>query len=509
VLVELVVALSRAAAPPTHQELQELPIDELRGNPQTLSSCAQELAWILTGSGHPEQASAVLEQAIAAASAMDNVGLELEFEVQRLFVDLARPNEIKARMERYRERVEPGTAAQRLWLAVEAWRLMLVGEDAPRAAELARQALEGWRIFAEQPSSTITGQLMLVLTMAEDFEFAGKAFGVMLEGARALGSASHEAITLGLRSGLEFRRGEITDAAADARTAIEVARAHDFLPAIPLMIWWMVQALTERGELDAAEHELELSGMTAEVPDQLSWTSVLYARAMLAVTRGKGETALEDLREIARRERRSETSFFPWASDTAVALASLGEEDEARRLAERGLESALRWGTSGRIGHATRAFGLVAVGDEGLEHLSEAVELLRGSPAVLEYMHALTDYGAALRRAGRRADAREPLRLVLELSRPRGAIAIARRAHEELEATGEKLRPLVMAGVESLTPSERRTAGLAAEGLTNREIAQTLFLSVKTVESHLRGAYRKLDIRSREELPRALEGDGA
>jgi DNA-binding CsgD family transcriptional regulator len=124
----------------------------------------------------------------------------------------------------------------------------------------------------------------------------------------------------------------------------------------------------------------------------------------------------------------------------------------------------------------------------------------------LEYMRALTDFGATLRRGGRRADAREPLRNALELARRNGALAIARRAHEELEATGEKLGPLIAVGVESLTPSERRIAKLAAEGLTNREIAQTLFLSVKTVESHLGGTYRKLDVRSREDLPRALEG---
>jgi DNA-binding CsgD family transcriptional regulator len=508
VLVELVVGSSRAADPPTATELQELPIDELTGNDQTLASCAQELAWVLTGSGHPEQASAVLGQAIDAASRTEGIGLELQFEVQRLFIDLARPSEIKARMERYRDLVEPGTAAHRLWFAVEAWRLMLVGEDARRAAELARQALVDWQIFTEQPSSAITGQLMLVLTMAEDFEFAGQAFEVMLAGARALGAAPLEAITVGLRSELEFRRGMIADAATDARTAIEVARTHAFLPAVPLMIWWIVKALIERGELDAAEHELELSGMTAEVPDQLSWTSVLHCRAQLKLAQGKSEGALEDFREIARREARSETSFFTWDSDLAVALASLGEEDEARGLAERGLESAHRWGTAGRIGHATRALGLAAGGEDGLEYLRDAVDLLRGSPATLEYMRALTDYGAALRRAGRRTDAREPLRETLALARPRGALAIARRAHEELEATGEKLRPLVVAGVESLTPSERRIAGLAADGLTNREIAQTLFLSVKTVESHLRGAFRKLDVHSREELPRALEGGG-
>jgi ATP/maltotriose-dependent transcriptional regulator MalT len=299
----------------------------------------------------------------------------------------------------------------------------------------------------------------------------------------------------------------IADAAADARTAIEIARAHGFLLVMPLTIAWITQALIERGDLAEAERELELCGMAAQVPDHLTFTPILLCRAMVQLAQGNPQRALEDLAEIGRRETRSETNYFSWDSDAAVVRASLGERDEAERLAERGLERAQRWGTAGRLGHATRSLGLVTGGDAGIARLREAAQLLEESPAGLEYMRALTDLGAALRRTGHRADAREPLRKAVELARRRGALAIARRAHEELAATGEKLGPLIAVGVESLTPSERRIAGLAAEGLTNREIAQTLFLSVKTVESHLRGAYRKLDVRSREELPHALEGE--
>jgi DNA-binding CsgD family transcriptional regulator len=90
------------------------------------------------------------------------------------------------------------------------------------------------------------------------------------------------------------------------------------------------------------------------------------------------------------------------------------------------------------------------------------------------------------------------------MARRGGAVAVARRAHEELEATGEKLRPLLAGGVESLTPSERRIAEMAAQGRSNREIAQSLFLTVKTVETHLSHAYRKLDISSRRGLGEAL-----
>lgn len=130
--------------------------------------------------------------------------------------------------------------------------------------------------------------------------------------------------------------------------------------------------------------------------------------------------------------------------------------------------------------------------------------MLETSPHRLEYARALADHGAALRRANQRSEARERLRAALELARRGGALAIAKRAHEELEASGEKLRPLLAGGVESLTPSERRVAQLAAEGLTNREVAQSLFLTVKTVETHLSHAYSKLGIGSRSELPAAL-----
>ena len=134
--------------------------------------------------------------------------------------------------------------------------------------------------------------------------------------------------------------------------------------------------------------------------------------------------------------------------------------------------------------------------------------LLDRSPRRLERAHALVELGATLRRAGRRADARGPLREAFELARRCGAARIARRANEELGASGVTVRRYTPIGVESLTPSERRVADLAASGLTNRQIAQSLFVTVKTVEAHLSAAYRKLDIQSRRQLEVALaEGD--
>jgi DNA-binding CsgD family transcriptional regulator len=86
---------------------------------------------------------------------------------------------------------------------------------------------------------------------------------------------------------------------------------------------------------------------------------------------------------------------------------------------------------------------------------------------------------------------------------------LADRAHEELVATGARPRRLVLSGVDSLTPSERRIAAMAAEGLANREIAQALFVTLRTVEMHLSNAFRKLDISSRTQLPAALASTAA
>ena len=132
--------------------------------------------------------------------------------------------------------------------------------------------------------------------------------------------------------------------------------------------------------------------------------------------------------------------------------------------------------------------------------------MLERSSAALSRARALVALGAALRRANRRADAREPLSAGRELAHACAADALAARAHEELLATGARPRSIMRSGFDALTPSERRAVRLAAEGATNREIAAELYVTVKTVEDHLSSAYRKLDVRSRRELAAKLPG---
>ncbi|MCA1697568.1 MAG: helix-turn-helix transcriptional regulator, partial [Actinobacteria bacterium] len=186
------------------------------------------------------------------------------------------------------------------------------------------------------------------------------------------------------------------------------------------------------------------------------------------------------------------------------ARLAAGDVEGARAAAREEVELGRRFGAARPLGTALRAAGVAEGGKAGLELLAEAVATLRRSPSRLELARALVEYGAAVRRHGARAQAREPLREGLEMAQGFGAVVLERRAHEELVASGARPRRRELSGVDSLTPSERRVAELAAAGMTNREIAQRLFVTVKAVQWHLRHVYGKLEVQGREELARAL-----
>ena len=194
---------------------------------------------------------------------------------------------------------------------------------------------------------------------------------------------------------------------------------------------------------------------------------------------------------------------------TAVPLASrmrsnrLGRSAEAVALAEEELELAREWGSPGTVGRSSRVLGAI-LREDGIELLEEACALLEEVPARLEHAKALAALGGVLRRTRKLTEAREPLRRALELADACGAQPLADHVRAEIYATGARPRTTALRGVLALTASERRVADLAAEGQTNRDIAQVLYVTPKTVEVHLSNAYRKLGIDSRRELARAL-----
>jgi DNA-binding CsgD family transcriptional regulator len=200
---------------------------------------------------------------------------------------------------------------------------------------------------------------------------------------------------------------------------------------------------------------------------------------------------------------------LPWRSEASLAQHALGDHESAEGLAEEELQLARAFGAPRALGVALRAAGLVAGGDRGASLLREAIDTLERGDARLERARALADLGAMLRRRNRRTEARALLREALDAGHRAGAGPLAEYAETELRATGARPRRVILTGLDSLTASERRVAELASQGLTNREIAQSLFVTARTVEGHLTSAFRKLRLDSRNELSAALHAGSA
>jgi ATP/maltotriose-dependent transcriptional regulator MalT len=259
----------------------------------------------------------------------------------------------------------------------------------------------------------------------------------------------------------------------------------------------------EMGDVEKAREAVAQA--TIEPGDDSDGTN--FARRSVVgvhLARGDGEAALAAAEDYERHaERTQNPAWAPWRTLKAQALALLGRRDEAIALAREEVELARAWGAPSSLGRSLRVLGEL-LGKDGMAELEESVALLDQCPGRVERARALAALGAELRRARRPTDAREPLGRALELAEVSGALALAEHARSELYATGARPRSTALDGVESLTDRELRVATLAAEGQTNRDIAQLLYVTPKTVEVHLTNAYRKLNIASRRELPAAL-----
>lgn len=196
--------------------------------------------------------------------------------------------------------------------------------------------------------------------------------------------------------------------------------------------------------------------------------------------------------------------LYEWRWRSATAHSAAGDEDAALEIADEQLSVAERFGSGRALGIALRTCALLSCGGERIEMLRRAVDHLPRERSAVERTHALVELGAALRRSGHRAEAREALQEALELGRDHHALLLARRAHTELRAAGGRPRSPLQTGLDSLTPSERRVAEMASGGLSNAEVAQALFVTVKTIEMHLSNVYRKLHIGARTDLREAL-----
>jgi len=262
----------------------------------------------------------------------------------------------------------------------------------------------------------------------------------------------------------------------------------------------------ERGDLAAARDALALTGNPEQGSMELP--IALFARARLALAEGNPAEALRAA-ELAGELLGTgfdmdHPGFVPWRRTAALAAVALGEHDRARQQADAMLERA-RWTGVGRaIALALRTQAALTDGENRHRLLADALDALAASPSALERTHILVELGASARRAGLRADAERRLREGLQLAGAMGAAPLVEAARYELRALGLRPRRSAVTGPDSLTPTERRVAELAASGLTNRQAAEALFVTVKTVETHLARVYQKLGISTRTELLQAI-----
>lgn len=462
--------------------------------------------WMILN-GRADDAIPLLEGAIEVANARSDADGAFRLEAQLGLVAQRPLPDTRARMIRYVDRIPADSASGRLAAAHESeWHAF--DGTAADSIEAARRALaRDARIFVEQPELFAPGRPVLALILADEIDAARQAIEHALAHAQRR-NATPELIAARWMNGLvSWAYGDVAAAEADCRQALEIARLGRLRFAELPMQCVLAILLVARGELDDAEAEVESTGMTGEIPDVVWFAPVLYARGQLRFAQGRFEQAADDFLQLERFSTRWGVLGMPAPPArvlVARALSGMGDRERAREVTDAALAHARRWGAPTLISQALRAHAMAIDGADRLAALEEAAAVLDGSPALLVRAEALADLGAALRRARRRADARPPLREALELARRCGAAGLAKVAFDELAATGEHARNYTPIGVESLTPSQRRVAELAATGMTNREIAQTLFLTVKTIESHLAAAYDKLGIRSRQQLPAAL-----
>jgi DNA-binding CsgD family transcriptional regulator len=369
-------------------------------------------------------------------------------------------------------------------------------------------ALAG-RMTDIQGDSLTAGAVMMVLTWNDDLARARAICDAVLAAARARGSMNMIANVASLRLWILGRLGLLNEAADAGQAALDFK----LKTSPPLAIAWtasvLIESLARIGRFTEAE-EIVAATQDRRPPDGWIHTIMfIQARGGLRVAERRYEEGLADLWEAAEGWRAlgvSSPAGASWRVPAVTACAALGRQQEAARLAAEQLELARQVGTPVTLGISLRVAAPFAPDPE--RALGEAISLLEAADARFEQGVALAALGAYRRRVGRRAEARDPLRRALDCAEHAGAQRLREHTHSLLLAVGARPRRAALTGPDALTAAERHVAALAADGKSNRQIAQQLFITQATVETHLRHAFAKLGIASRADLPARLTEPG-
>ncbi|TCO44768.1 AAA family ATPase [Actinocrispum wychmicini] len=395
-----------------------------------------------------------------------------------------------------------GTPAEQHVLAVRALVTALTGKPA-EAAEDARRALSrdehlpgGW--------SAVTASR--VLFMVDDSDAALDGLNRATVESRRRNDAWTEVLALSVRGMVWLDLAEIDQAVADARAAIDVAARQPWSLDATLARLVLALARDAQSDVDGAEAALADIDVKPGPEALLEYHVHLVVKASLLTQRGDLPAAVELLRTCGRSLADAGVTnpmFAPWWLSGAMLLAMAGRFAEATEFVEHGERLSLLWDTARSRGMVLLAKGVVTTGPERIALLSSAMELLDQSPAKICQMQAEYFLGCALLDVDDK-QARAHLRRAALLSGRSGYTALAVPARARLVEAGGRM-PHATSRVDVLTGSERQVAELAARDVSNREISDSLFVTVRTVEFHLTNVYRKLGVSRRNELAAVLE----
>jgi DNA-binding CsgD family transcriptional regulator len=477
----------------------------LASDPSRALEITLELADVLALAGMWEPAMQAIDAGLGQFGATGLPGL-LDLEATRAAARGYDPEtvaEYDADLPRLREIVRDRRDADSSHLR---WVLAALGaiRGLPRAEvlELIGQVSADWTLDRRGRESSLVFQALMTLLLV-DAQDEGERIAVRLhEEGRRRGSLMAMIAGVGYAAALEARRGELGPSEASMNVAFELLRENELsLMALTTFVHFCIDTLVERpglGELAKLVEDLDVPPAFGRT---MSGAMVLEVRAAVRATRGERQAALADLRaaELIFRALQAGPRLSCWRSRLALALP--GEAaSQALELVGEELELARSCEAPRAEGIALRTLGLLEGSEAGLARLRESVAVLRSCRSPLELGRSLAELGSALRRGNQRSEARDRLREALDLAQRCGASRLEERVRDELRVAGGKPRRVAISGPDSLTPAERRVATAAAGGATNREIAQTLFVSLRTVEMHLTNTYRKLGDCTRADL---------
>lgn len=471
---------------------------------------ARDLVETLMFAGRWDEALDDVNQALSVADReIDEDVAQLEvFRAGMMANDPRLIDEFERELPRLEELARRPGRAGTLMAALLASCAVCRGEPEARVAELIDRGLADTGLMAGVDADAWGPQIAASLAYLGHPGRAMAAAEAMRTGARARGSVYGFVRAAALRALVENQQGDLRAVEADVRSAFELSRTHQLMFSVPPLVHWSIDALLERPGLHDVVTAVEDIDLDPALAESFSGAWLLEARGRLRLARGDLPGAGSDLDAAgATMDRLHVTNpmVSPWRSALALALRDRDPE-RARRLVAEELTAADATGLPRPRGVALRVSGVIAAGAERASRLREASDVLRQAGAPLELARAELALGSSLRRQGNRTVAETSLRTALDLAHRCGADRLAALAEEELRGIGARPRRRALSGPESLTPSEARVAAQAGSGMTNREIAQALFVTAKTVENQLSRVYAKLGVRGRDELAEALAG---